>query len=58
MKQSDIENEIDKISDKLDELGWDLGGFQGQINPRKPPKEPMFLLGRQFELLKLLNKQP
>lgn len=58
MTKKEAKIEYNKISDKLDEMGYDLGGWRGVEKDGRgviKRKEPSFLLGRQFELLRIIN---
>ena len=52
MTKKQLQIECDQITDLLTEHGFDLGGQIGLYDRFK--KEDMFLLGRQFQLLKLI----
>ena len=49
-----LQEECDQVTDLLIDHGFDLGGQIGQYDRFR--KEDMFLLGRQFQLLKLISK--
>lgn len=53
MTKKQLQIECDQITDLLIEHGFDLGGQIGIYDRFK--KEDMFLLGRQFQLLKLIS---
>jgi hypothetical protein len=54
MTKTEAKKEYNRIVDRLDELGFDLGGYQYRVKSQVGPPEPMFLIGRQFELLRII----
>ena len=54
MTKKQLQEECDQVTDLLAENGFDLGGQIGQYD--RFMKEDMFLMGRQFQLLKLINQ--
>ena len=56
MIKKELQAECDQVTDLLIKRGFDLGGQIGAFDRLK--KEDMFLLGRQYQLLKLIAKCP
>jgi len=55
MTKTEIKIESDKITDSLDRIDYDLGGFRGRKESNERDKsEPLFSIGRQFELMRLI----
>ena len=53
VSKKQLQEELFEVTNRLVEKGFDLGGQIGIYDRLK--KEDMFLLGRQYQLYKLIN---
>ena len=54
LTKKQLQEELFEVTNQLVEHGFDLGGQIGQYDRFK--KEDMFLLGRQYQLYKLMHQ--